>query len=198
LFFLQLALIWFGYTLEKMINRIYKGKKRTPQPGVLLQNIIDARRVAAGRRNTVIILFFAWSIFSCIRGILFYKMAEYQKQLTKCAKHDNEKQKIPDGVWAVVLGQFFSFMLFGMVQSIQFLYTRLYASKTERMIIWIQVSKYYSILSVTSKTILDITLLAFIITAQSMQCSSDAKFSTVQPWPAVQNAYFHSSNVSCT
>ena len=188
LFFLQLGLIWFGFFLEKMINRIYKGKK-SEDPN---------RRENVSDNRAYIVLFVAWSIFCCIWGILFYKMAEYQKQLTTCSKNGDTNNGIPGFVWAVVLGQFFSFLSFGIVQTWQLFTAQLQNSKVESMPKWINVSKFYSILSVSSKTILDITLLAFIINAQSMQCSSDAKFSTVQPWPAVQNAYFHSSNVSCT
>ena len=171
-----------------MISRIYKGKK-SEDPN---------RREKVSDNRASIVLFVAWSIFCCIWGILFYKMIEYQTQLTKCLKNGDTNNGIPGFVWAVVLGQFFSFLSFGIVQTWQLFTATLNTSKVDSMSKWINVSKFYSILSVSSKTILDITLLAFIINAQSMQCSSDAKFSTVHPWPAVQNAYFHSSNVSCT
>ena len=108
----------------------------------------------------------AWLWHGVIWLILLQQFTNQADVYKKC-----NRDKPPPFVYAIVYGQFIFFSLFGFVQTIQYLHMLhnwSESSKTggiklddnSRKRWWLEYTKAYSILSVTSKLFLDITFLA--------------------------------------
>ena len=105
----------------------------------------------------------AWLWHVVIWSILLQQFTNQIDMYTEC-----DRGKTPPFVSVIVYGQFCCFSLFGIVQTIQYLHmlhnwsheTKTKLDDESRKRWWLQYTKAYSILSVTSKLFLDITFLA--------------------------------------
>ena len=161
---LQLALIWFGFVIEKRINKLYKSEKSI--------NFVKLLKV--------------WILFGCavychwvIWNILFFHVNSHDSNLQSCKVRD-EGDGLPSEVMAVIRGQLGCFSLFGFVQFVQLLVaSRCYMYKHEnnscyneeaRKKNWLKVTFAYSVLSVAAKLTLDITLIYFVDMSKKVKC----------------------------
>lgn len=176
---LQFALMWFGFAIEKQIHKLYK---KPDKSGMKMW----------------ILLFCAWVCFVIIWGILFAQFAMLDKNMKQCVEED--KRGIPGEVKALVSLQFVSFFLFGFVQTCQAIVSKYdwgcfyfccgcnHASRntyvdwgyfaflsnheqTDKNLKWLSVTLWYSVLSLTSKLFLDVTLLTVVIMNDDIQCT---------------------------
>lgn len=161
---LQLALIWFGFVIEKRINKLYKSTKLMSYKKLLK----------------------VWILFGCavychwvIWNILFFHVNSHDSNLKSCKVRD-EGKGLPSEVRAVIEGQFVCFSLFGFVQFVQLLVASYcYMNKndteacyddTSRKDNWLKVTFAYSVLSVVAKLTLDVTLIYFVDMSKKVQC----------------------------
>lgn len=162
LFALQFALIWFGFLIEKRINKLYKSQKVYSHTKVF---------------KVFILLASAWFCFVIIWIVLISRLTNSDKNVKKCAAYDDG---IPLQVWFLVMGQFGCFLAFGCLQTFQvFRAVQAYQNKDEnkstfdkdeRAITWLKYTRGYSVLSVTSKLFLDITLIIFVSMNSKVTC----------------------------
>ncbi len=161
---LQLALIWFGFVIEKRINKLYKSEKASSSVKLLK----------------------VWILFGCavychwvIWDILFFHVNSHNSNLKSCEVRHN-KEGLPKVVWSVIEGQCACFTLFGFVQFVQLSFASFWYMKkrdsesccdeNEREKNWLKVTFAYSVLSVTAKLTLDVTLIYFVNMLKDVQC----------------------------
>jgi len=157
LFGLQFALMWFGFMLEKRINKFYKSTK-----------------MKIGKKFKLLcLLFCAWLCFTIIWVVFINQFNAVKQNFNTCDAHI---QKFPTEVTMLVWGQFFSFLMFGVVQTWQVIDAFLHAGKPraeeDKQFYWLLVTMCYSVLSVFSKCYLDITLIYYINMYSDIQCKN--------------------------
>jgi hypothetical protein len=108
---------------------------------------------------------------------LISRLTNSHENVKKCAAYD---EGIPWQVWVLVMGQFGCFLAFGCLQTFQvFSAVQAYQNKSntkstfdkdERAITWLKYTRGYSVLSVTAKLVLDITLIIFVSMNSKVTC----------------------------
>lgn len=166
---MQAALVLLGYDIERQVKKVYKRKQLHPPPkSKKFYHVLAGLGIRDLRLG--VYLGFAWLLHFFIWGTPFYgwtpgiggKYAQLRSQLESCAGNG----KMPDAVQAIFWLQYTMFTLFGFVCTWQvgeaLLVPALTADDAEKR--WTDVSKWYSFLSLTAKTLLEVGLALFVTT----------------------------------
>lgn len=164
---MQAALVLLGYDIERQVKKLYK-RKDSLSNGKFYQ-AFGVRDVRLG-----VYLGFAWLLHFFIWGSPFSgvtpgiggKYAQLREQLKSCAGNG----KMPDAVEAIFWLQYILFTVFGLVctwQVAEAVYRRHRNTTLTPKDVkdrWTDVSKCYTFLSLTAKTLLEVGLALFVAT----------------------------------
>jgi len=184
---MQAALVLLGYDIERQVKKVYKRKERHGAPkSKKFYHVLSGLGVRDLRLG--VYLGFAWLLHFFIWGVPFLgwtpgiggKYAQLRSQQEACPGNG----KIPDEVQAIFWLQYTCFTLFGVVCTWQvgeaLMVPHLTADDIQKR--WNDVSKWYSFLSLTAKTLLEVGLALFVATYRSWKLENGV---TVHPsWAA--------------
>lgn len=146
---LQTSLMLLGYLIECIIDRMENSDQKK-----------QTRRAIVDTYVACIIFFVACVFHAVIWSVVFSRFYQQADFYANCPVGSDPMHppKIPDIVPVIIWTQFVMFTLFGIVQLIH-LYLAMY---TYYPPIWEPVALAYSILSVTSKTLLGVFFIAYV------------------------------------
>jgi hypothetical protein len=164
LFGMQAALVLLGYSVEQQIKKTYKRQQKKFEKIEGMHHLLNP---LCKDMRLFVYLFVCWLLHVCIWGfprILPWGVGGLYQRLKDMNAY--EDQQMPVWIEAIFWSQFLSFTTFGIVCTTQAVFASSLKSsnaKTE----WLKYSKIYSILSVTSKLLLDVTVLGYLRMWQS-------------------------------
>ena len=175
-FGMQLALVIMGYEIERQIEKEYKHSLKPKEHKQRFYNILQRFRVRDIRGWVYLLL--CWTLHLLIWGIPGLWHANfirwgisgdyaYVRKYIKACFTDAEFQ-MPDAIDFIFWSQYILFTVFGIVCSVQFLLAKFHPVRDDenRKQRWRTASMWYSILSVSAKTILEVGFLMLLVNGQ--------------------------------
>ena len=196
-FGMQLALVMMGYEIERQIEKEYKHSLKPKEDKKRFYNILQRFGVRDIRGWVYLLL--SWTLHFLIWGIPGLWHANfirwgisgdyaYVRKYIKACFTDAEF-KMPDAIDFIFWSQYTLFTVFGIVCSVQFLLAKFHPVKDDdsRKKRWRTASMWYSILSVSAKTILEVGFLMLLVNGQQWLEFERVPKVSVTPYPNVTN-----------
>jgi hypothetical protein len=177
---MQLALVIMGYEIERQIEKEYKHSLRGASKHGKKQRFYNILEGVVGVRDIRgwVYLLLCWTLHLLIWGIPGLWHANftrwgisgdyaYVRKYIKACFTDAEFQ-MPDAIDFIFWSQYILFTVFGIVCSVQFLSAKFHPVKEDESMKqrWRTASMWYSILSVSAKTILEVGFLMLLVNGQ--------------------------------
>jgi energy-converting hydrogenase Eha subunit C len=208
-FGMQLALVIMGYDIERQIEKKYKRSTGPPKDGKKRRFYNILQGVGIHDIRGWVYLLLSWTLHLLIWGIPGLWHADfirwgisgdyaYVRRYLKACFTDVEFQ-MPDAIDFIFWSQYTLFTVFGIVCSVQFLlaYVRPVKDENERKQRWRTASMWYSILSVSAKTILEVGFLMLLVNGQQwLEFERVPKDLVVTRYPNVTNVTRLSGNAT--